>query len=266
MGRFLISALFLSAVLSAYAGESGLYTMNNEIYYGDPSKTDFNKLTSGNVDYHPTMSPDGKFVLFFRLTGNYLWYVQRWKTSVDIIGTDGAVVRKLTSGSFADYDPEWSLDGSNYIYFNRYDTVKNQFLIYRTSVSSSPGDEELVSDPDFSEGGLICLKDGRLIITSSRGSKKNYSYIYSDTPGKDGFFEPPFIYALTPSPGRAGKYEQIRFQHKLNALPFHMSVSMNEKSFSCELNYSWDTFSYNGHPRWQPISMLKTLSFQMKRS
>ncbi len=255
--RFIIIICFL--ILSAWIYPDGkesntamtnlsAYTVNDSIYVNVLGSPEGKPVTSGYPDYKPSWSVDGKWIVFFRITGNNGPDISRWKTAICIVRPDGSELKQLTSGRFTDYNPTWSREGSNYIIINRYDLVKRRCYIYRTTTDSKPGDEILISDPEFSEFGNTCTRDGRIIVSSGRGYAKNVSYMLFSMPGNDGFFRPPFVYFLTPEPGKTGTYEEIKFGYKLDALPSRLTLSKNEKYITYELDSSWGDFAYNGHP------------------
>lgn len=239
---------------------TGAYTMNDEIYVNVLGKPKVKPITTGHPDYKPSWSSDGKWIVFFRITGNNGPDISSWKTAVCIVSPDGTDFRQLTSGKFTDYNPTWSREGSNYIIINRYDNKLQRCYIYRTTPDSKPGDEVLLSDPAYSEFGCSFLKDGRMIVTSGRAEEKNYSYLSSFHPDKDGYYHPPFLYILTPDPGKIGKYEQLNFQYKLDALPSRLTLSSSETRIAYEYDQSWGNFSYEGHPLVTAEINVKTLT------
>ena len=253
--RFLITVLVVLFFASFAFPESGsginlmsAYTVNDEIYVNVLGQPEGKPITSGHPDYKPSWSVDGKWIVFFRITANNGPDISRWKTAICIVHPDGTDFRQITSGTFTDYNPTWSREGSNTILINRYDNIKKKCFIYRTTVDSKPGEEVLISDPAYSEYANTAMKDGRILITSGRGAGSSVAYALSGSPSKSGYFEPPFVYALTAQPGKIGIYEQVRFQHKLEALPSRMTLSGSEKGVTYEVDGSWGNFGYAGHP------------------
>ncbi len=226
----------------------GAYTVNYEIYVNSLGNPEGKPVTSGFPDHKPSWSQDGKWIVFFRIAANNGMEIKKWKTAICVIKPDGSDLRTLTSGKFADFNPTWSREGSNFIIINRFDPEKNRNFIYRTAIDSHPGDEVLLSDPEYSEFGFSCLKDGRMIVSSGRGGGNNYSYMFSFSPDNDGYYHPPFIYILTTEPGKIGKYERLNFQYKLDALPSRLTLSPGETRIAYEYDQSWGNFSYEGHP------------------
>ncbi len=247
MKLFQIMAIVMLACASAFA-ERAAYTVNDEIYVNNLGSPEGSPITSGHPDYKPSWSADGKWIVFFRIMANPGWDISRWKTAIFIVKPDGSELRQLTSGKFTDYNPTWSREGSNFIIINRYEKSLNRCYIYRTTPDSKPGDEILISDPNYSEFGNTCSKDGRILVTSDRFRDKIPGYVLSSSPVKEGYFEPPFVFIMTPDPGHAGRYEQIRFQHKLPALPSRVNLSESERLVAYEVDNSWGNFSYSGHP------------------
>ncbi len=131
-----------------------------------------------------------------------------------MINADGTGFRELTTAEYPNFNPTWTRDGSNRIIFNRLSPggdSRNQ--VYWISPNASPGEEELISDPDFMyfEWANSGLQDGRIFVDRQTGSA----------------FQ---SFLLTPDPGKQGKYEEIErptphIWHKLSVSPSETKVA-----------------------------------------
>jgi hypothetical protein len=149
-------------------------------------------LTSGD-DFKPSWSKTGSLLTFFHALQYGAEFAQ-WKTKLCVIRADGTGLRELTNGSYADFNPTWTRDGTNLIIFNRY-AVRGADAndIFFISPTGSVGDEVRVSNPDNRyEWGFSGLRDGRLFI--DRVS-------WATAPPQARSF------LLTPNPGGIGTYE-----------------------------------------------------------
>lgn len=222
----------------------GAFSVNDAICTGTPGKEPYRQITEGNADYKPSWSPDGKWIVFFRIVNGKNQPIPKWKTKICVVKSDGTGLRFITSGEFADFNPTWTRDGKNNIIINRYDPAENRGSIYLSSVNSLPGDEKLISDPEYSEFGHCGLKDGRIIIATSRGSVTKYLF----SSAVNGLYSPPFIQLLTPASEGKGTYEIIKFDRKIKQLPNRVTLSPDEKHLTYELDTSNGQFGYAGHP------------------
>ncbi len=175
------------------------------------------ELTQGNYDFKPSWSKTGSMLTFFRLI-KYGSAFHMWKTKLCVINVDGSGFRELSDGSYADFNPTWTRDGTNMVLFNRYakDDPSNN-LIYMISPTGDIGDEILLSHPDHSFEWVFCgLKDGRLFVD-----------------WVDFFTDPkPTVrsYLLKPKPKEIGEYEEIirpteKMWHKLSVSPDETKVA-----------------------------------------
>jgi AraC family transcriptional regulator len=170
-------------------------------------------LTSGHMDFKPSWSPDGSKLTFFRLMVSGAEF-KDWRTKLCVINADGTGFRELTSGQYPDFNPTWTRDGSMRILFNRYSTEGGwRNKIYWTTATASPGEEELISDPDYPDFEWVtgALKDGRLLVDRVSATSA-------------------LTFLLTPRPGRAGRYQRIarptdRVWHKLTLSPSERRVA-----------------------------------------
>jgi WD40-like Beta Propeller Repeat len=173
-------------------------------------------LTAGGNDFKPSWSRNGSELTFFR-TLRYGSSFADWKTRLCVIRADGTGFRELTSGDHADFNPTWTRDGTHQIIFNRYAVGgSDRNDVYLISPEGRIGDEVLVSDPASRyEWAFSGLRDGRIFVdrvTWGSGAPVARSFL------------------LSPSPGRAGVYEEIvrpttRLWHKLSVSPSETKVA-----------------------------------------
>jgi len=140
-----------------------------------------------------------------------------WKSKLCVIRADGTGFRELTTGDHADFNPTWTRDGTNQIIFNRYAVGgSDRNDVYLIAPEGRIGDEVLVSNPQNRyEWAFSGLRDGRIFIdrvTWGSGAPVARSFL------------------LTPSPGRAGVYEEIvrptaRLWRKLSVSPSETKVA-----------------------------------------
>lgn len=193
------------------------------IYSGESKER---TVTSGHRDYKPSWSKTGSMLTFFRSLheGNGF---HTFRTKICVINTDGSGYRELTSGQYPDFNPTWTRDATKQILFNRYAKDGSGLMqIYRISPNGSPGDENLVSDPQYLYYEWACsgLKDGRIFVDrlDASGAKS---------------------YLLTPNPGQAGTYEEIT---RPTNLPWHkLTVSPSETRVAYMLDNDGDVRTYN---------------------
>jgi len=165
-------------------------------------------LTTGNRDFKPISSPDGKTLVFFRVRTFGDGTFETWRTALYVVNTDGSGLRQMTSGDYTDYNPTFMRDGSNRIAFNRYNRIGwRTSEIYLTSPDAKIGAEQRVSHPTVPAYEWVhsSLKDGRLFIHRIQSEERE-------------------VYLLTPIPGSLGKYERVQmpsnhFVHKVCISP-----------------------------------------------
>ncbi len=173
------------------------------------------RLTSGD-DFKPSWSRTGSMLTFFHAL-RYGAEFAAWKTKLCVIRSDGSGLRELSDGSYADFNPTWTRDGSNLVIFNRYAVHGSDSNdIFLIAPDGQVGDEVRVSNPDNRyEWAFSGLRDGRLVID-------RVSWATS----------PPLArsFLLTPRPGRVGTYEEIsrpttQLWHKLSVSPSETKVA-----------------------------------------
>lgn len=195
---------------------------NLNITIHSPTGPDIQLTDSGN-DFKPSWSPDGSMLTFFR-TERYGRDFKDWRSKICVINADGTGFRELTTAEVPNFNPTWTRDGTNRIIFNRFSPrgdSRNQ--VYWIAPTDSPGDEELLSDPNFTnyEWANSGLRDGRIFVDRFTGSA----------------FQ---SLLLTPD---SGKYEEIE---RPTDLQWHkLSVSPSETKVAYMLDYDNNIPTYN---------------------
>jgi hypothetical protein len=176
------------------------------IAISNSANSDIQWLTDGQLDdYKPAYSPDASKIAFFRVFDYGDGPVRSWKTKLCVMNADGSDYRELTSGDYADWHPYWTRDGSDQITFTRFGQPLSQG-VYRTSPDADPGDERLISDPQFFEYGYSSLSDGRILL------RREFPLKY---------------FLVTPDVGGAPVYEEISYPVE-NAYLHKMTISPSE--------------------------------------
>lgn len=184
------------------------------------------QLTRSYNDFKPSWSPDGTMLTFFRAK-KYGADFKDWRSMICVINADGTGFRELTSAEYPNFNPTWTRDGSNRIIFNRFSPhgdSRNQ--VYWCDPTASPGDETLISDPDYLyfEWANSGLRDGRIFV---------------DRQTDAGFQS----FLLTPDPGKPGRYEEIE---RPTSLVWHkLSVSPSETKVAYMLDKDNNIPTYN---------------------
>jgi Tol biopolymer transport system component len=204
-----------------------VYDVDGRLHISLFGTPDGKPLTDGPNDLKPSWSQTGDKIVFFR-TPRLTAQVSSWKTAICVINADGSGFRKLTDGTQTDFNPTWSRDGKNRIYFSRRDPTAGRFAAYMTTADASPGDEIAVGDPATSSYVLSCLKDGRIFVMG-----------WSQT-SRDRYF------LLTPAAEDKAKMEAVKFAFALPGLLDRLSVSPSETKLCYELQNGFGAYKYPG--------------------
>jgi len=223
----------------------GVYSRNNNLHVSKFGAYEENQITYGSLDMKPSWTKSGNKIVFFRI----IEYAKpfndftKWKTSICIINPDGTSFKKMTKGNFPDYNPTWSRDGKNNIIFSRYNASAYKSYIYISGLKTSPDEEILVSDLKYSEFAFSGLKDGRILISSTRNWDNKEVY-----------------YLFTPNPGGLGKYEPLKFDFKLEGFMDRITLSPGETKIVYEYKKGWKPFIYTGKIIYIADFNIKTLT------
>ena len=120
----------------------------------------------------PSWSKEGDLLVFFRVT-KYVRRIPDWKTAICVIKADGTGFRRLTDGMHTDFNPTWTRDGSNLAVLNRQKPKGGGYVVMLARPDGEPGQEYVVSDASYHTYAYSCLKDGRMLVSSSRRPSKS---------------------------------------------------------------------------------------------
>ena len=223
-----VTTILLAALLplAAFGFERGVCAKNGSICVMNLDTGEETPITSGFTDMKPSWSMEGDQIVFFRVT-RMRERVQDWHTAICVINADGTGFRQLTEGKYADYNPTWTKDGTHRILYSRYFPARARSVIHRIDLSGSEIRGDILSDTKRSEYAMSALKDGRVLISSSRAVFDGIYWLF--TPGE---------------PGVAGTYEPIRYDFKMKGTMDRCSFSPDETKVAYEYKRGLSTFSY----------------------
>ncbi len=229
MMKRIMAIFFIIICFTVYSEENNkmkiAYSKNGEIHYDFIGKEKAAPLTTGHSDMKPSITTTGDKIVFFRALDTTR-PVQFWKTAICIINTDGTGFKQITSGKFTDYNPTWSRDGKDKIIFSRYDGAADKCYVYMSGIDSKPGEEVLISDPRNSEYAYSCLKDGRILVSSSRDTSSGVYFLL--TPKKRGF----------------ARYDLVKFKFNLEGFMDRATFNQTETGIAYEYKKGWKSFVY----------------------
>jgi hypothetical protein len=205
----------------------GVYDVNGRLHVGLFGAPDGKPITDGPNDLKASWSPTGDKIVFFR-TPRLTAQVSSWKTAICVVNPDGSGFRMLTDGAHTDFNPTWSRDGKNRIYFSRRDQAAGRFGAYMTTADANPGDEVAVSDKASSAYVLSCLEDGRIFVMGSSPSSRDRYFL------------------LTPDAKGKSNVEPVSFAFGLQGLVDRVSVSPSETKICYELQKGFGAYQYPG--------------------
>jgi ankyrin repeat protein len=205
----------------------GAYARDGRIHVGMFGAPDGKPLTTGPADMKPSWSNTSGKLVFFRVT-KFAPEVIDWTTAICVVNVDGTGFRKLTDGTYTDFNPTWTRDGTEKAVFSRRKPGPPSFTIHMAAAGANPGDEYAVSDAGLSTYAYTCLKDGRIFVSCW------------DYPSGPGYF------LMTPSPDGQPKYERVNFDPPLEGPVDRVSLAPSEKTLCYELQKGFGPYRYPG--------------------
>lgn len=196
-------------------GPRASYYKNGEIHVTVLGSPETKPLTSGHWDFKPSWSQtDDRLVFFRRLKDDP--DVNQWITAIHIINVDGTGLHQLTDGTFTDFNPTWTRDGTNTPVWNRRNPATGSYYIMSGKVGGKPGEEIPLTDPKYHAWVHSAVRDGRLLVAA--------------TPPKLG----RGYYLMTPQPGGEPKFERIDCELADKGILDRISVSPSETKICFE--------------------------------
>jgi hypothetical protein len=191
------------------------YYCNGEIHVNMPGQPEGKPLTTGHWDFKPSWSKTGDMLVFFRRLKNDP-DVGKWITAVHIINVDGTGLHPLSDGTYTDFNPTWTRDGTNTPLWNRKNAATGGYCIMASKVGGKPGEEVALTDQRYSSWVHSAVTDGRLFVASA--------------PPKLG----RGYYLMTPNPGGVPKFERIECELARRGFLDRVSVSPSEQKICFE--------------------------------
>jgi uncharacterized protein len=193
----------------------GSYFVDGEIHVNTYGTPEGKPLTTGHQDFKPSWSKTGNMLVFFRRLKDDP-VVTNWITVMCIINVDGTGFHKLSDGTYTDFNPTWTRDGSNTPVWNRKNPETGGFYVVQSKVGNKPGQEVAVTDKRYHTWVYSCIKDGRLLVQSLH-PKQGYGY-----------------FLMTRNVGGEPRFERIDCELATKGLLDRVSVSPSEKKVCFE--------------------------------
>ncbi len=130
---FALGALALATGASPSRAEEGLRAScykDGEIHVNVLGAPKSKPLTTGHWDFKPSWSITGDKLVFFRRFKDDP-DVNNWVSAICITGADGTGFHQLTDGTFTDFNPTWTRDGTNTPVWNRKVPGRLSYADYR---------------------------------------------------------------------------------------------------------------------------------------
>lgn len=135
-----------------------------------------------------------------------------------IIKIDGTGFHQLSDGTFTDFNPTWTRDGTNTPVWNRKHPDGGRYSIMASAIGASPGREVALTDPSSHAWVHSSLRDGRLLVAATPPQQR---------PGYD---------LMTPRVGGTPTFEPISCELGVTGILDRISVSPSETTIFFESN------------------------------
>ena len=191
-----ISPLLLLCALGAFSGASlnaaepyrASYYKDGEIHITALGQPEGKAITTGHWDFKPSWSITGDHLVFFRRLKNDP-VMSNWITQLCIINADGTGFHPLSDGTFTDFNPTWTRDGTNTPVWNRKNREKGGYQVMAGKIGGKPGEEILLTGTDHHAWVHSAVKDGRLFVSAIPPKLGYGHYLMKPNPGGEPTFE-----------------------------------------------------------------------------
>ena len=144
-------------------------------------------ITTGHWDFKPSWSITGDHLVFFRRLKNDP-VVSNWITQLCIINADGTGFHPLSDGTFTDFNPTWTRDGTNTPVWNRKNREQGGYQIMAGRIGGKPGEEIALTGKHYHAWVHSAVKDGRLFVSAIPPKLGYDHYLMKPNPaGEPGF-------------------------------------------------------------------------------
>ena len=186
----LVTCAFVSASALSFAQDAwrASYYKDGEIHITALGTPETKAVTRGHWDFKPSWSITGDHLVFFRRLKNDP-EVNNWITALCIINTDGSGFHQLSDGTFTDFNPTWTRDGTNTPVWNRKVPGKVSYYIMAGRIGGKPGEEVALTDKSYHSWVHSAVRDGRLLVSSTHPKQGRGYYLMTPKPGGEPQFE-----------------------------------------------------------------------------
>ena len=184
----LVLSLLLQAGLLGQQAPRASYYKDGEIHISVLGKPEGPPITRGHWDFKPSWSVTGDHLVFFRRLKNDP-DVNNWITRLCIINTDGTGFHSLTDGTFTDFNPTWTRDGTNTPVWNRKVPGKVSYYIMAGKIGGKPGEEVQLTGKGYHSWVHSTLRDGRLFVSSTPPNQARGYFLMTPRPSGEPKFE-----------------------------------------------------------------------------
>lgn len=191
------------------------YYKDGEIHITVLGQQETKPITAGHWDFKPSWSITGDHLVFFRRLKDDP-EVNNWITAMCIINTDGTGFHQLSDGTFTDFNPTWTRDGTNTPVWNRKVPGKLSYHIMASKIGGKPGEEIQLTDPGYHAWVHSAVRDGRLFVSATPPNLGR------------GYF------LMTPNPGGDPKYERVTCELAPKGILDRISISPSETKICFE--------------------------------
>lgn len=183
------SGLFFVATNANAQGQPrASYYKDGEIHITELGQPEGKAITSGHWDFKPSWSVTDDRLVFFRRLKDHA-DLNQWISAICIINVDGTGFHQLTDGTFTDFNPTWSRDGSNTPVWNRKVKGKLSYYIMSGKLGGKPGEEVQLTPESYHAWVHSALRDGRLLVSATHPQQGRGYYLMTPDEGKEAKFE-----------------------------------------------------------------------------